>query len=192
MKVYTTLNPEYICNTYLVTDNDNKYGIIIDPGSFSINVYQLVKSAGVEIKKIIVTQNINENTSGIPLIRKIYNANIYAFNEKIEDFKSIKVRDGDEIKEGSIEFNILETPINSYDCISVLSKDTLFIGNIFQAGTLSAFEEKKDPSSYEFQIIKNKILSLPDHLVIYPGKGPATTIEIERKFNPYFKKIMED
>lgn len=190
MKIYATLNPDYISNIYLVADDENKFGIIINPGSFAYNVYKLVQSAGVEIKGIIVTQNAKECTDGIRLIKKIYDAKIYAYSPDIEDFKTVKVRDGFIIEESGITLKVLETPVNTFDSISIMSQDVVFVGNIMEAGTLSGFEEKDTPSDYEYQIIKNKILNINDNLIIYPGKGPATTLEIEKKFNPYFKEIM--
>ena len=33
--------------------------------------------------------------------------------------------------------------------------------------------------------IREKLFSLPDSTVVYPGHGPATTIGEERQFNPY-------
>ena len=192
MKVYTTLNPENISNIYLITDDNNESGVIIDPGSFALNVYKLIKATKVEIKKIIITQDIIEKTAGIPLIKKIYDAEIYALHKKILDFDTIKVKNNFIIKEKNLELKIIETPVNAFDAISILIEDNLFIGNIFQAGSLNAFEEKKYPSEYEFKIIKDKILCLDDHVIIYPGKGPVTTMEIEKKFNPYFKKILNN
>ena len=190
MKVYTTLNPETISNIYLITDDKNESGIIIDPGSFALNVYMLIKASKVEIKKIIITQDIIEKTAGIPLIKKIYDAEIFALHDKILDFNTTKVKNNFIIKEKNLEFKIIETPVNTFDAISILIENNLFVGNIFQAGYLNAFEEKELPSEYEFEIIRKKILSLPDHIIIYPGKGPVTTMEIEKKFNPYFKKIL--
>lgn len=190
MKVYTTLNPETISNIYLVTDDNSESGVIIDPGSFALNVYKLIKATKVEIKKIIITQDIIEKTAGIPLIKKIYDAEIYALHKKILDFDTIKVKDNFIIKENNLEFKIIETPVNAFDSISILIEENLFTGNILQAGSLNAFEEKKNPSEYEYEIIRKKILTLPDHVIIYPEKGPVTTMEIEKKFNPYFKKIL--
>lgn len=191
MKVYATLNPEYVSNIYLITDDEHRSGVIIDPGSFSLNVYKLIKHTQCEIKKIIITQNTIEHTAGIPLIKKIYDAEIYAFDENILDYKAIKIKNNFIINEGDLEFKIIETPVHTFDAVSVLIDDVIFTGNIFQSGSLNAFEEKIKPSEYEFDIIRKKILILSDSIIIYPGKGPISTMEIEKKHNSYFKKILE-
>ena len=33
--------------------------------------------------------------------------------------------------------------------------------------------------------IKNKLLSLPDDTIVYPGHGPSTTIKNEKNYNPF-------
>jgi hydroxyacylglutathione hydrolase len=190
MKIFTTVNPETLSNIYLVSDDEQKNGVLIDPGSFSANVYKLIKYMGVEITKIILTHNDIEQTGGIPLIKKIYDPVIYAKADSVLDYKTVPVKNGSVITAGSLKFSIIETPVHTYDSISILTQDTLFVGDIFQAGILNAFDERPEPTIYEFEIVKNHILSLPDNVIIYPGKGPATTIEIERKFNPYFKKFL--
>lgn len=192
MKVFTTVNPDSISNIYFITDNEQKHGVIIDPGSFSSNVYKLIKFTGAEIKKIIITHNEEEQTGGIPIIKRIYDAEIFARNDYIMDFKVTLIKNGSVIKEGELELKIIETPVHTYDSISILAENTLFIGDIFEAGILSSFEDRTEPSEYEFNIIRKHILSLPDDVVIYPGRGPATTVEIERKYNPYFKKFMDE
>jgi hydroxyacylglutathione hydrolase len=189
MKVFTTVNPDSISNIYFVTDDNQKYGVIIDPGSFSLNVYKLIKSTKAEIKKVIITHNGIEQTAGIPVIKKIYNAEIYAHNDTILDFPAIKVRNDFIIKEGDIELKILETPVHTYDSISVHIQDSLFVGDVLQAGALSSLD-RTSPQEFELKIIEKYFLKLQDHTIIYPGHGPATTIEIEKKFNPYFQRIL--
>lgn len=39
-----------------------------------------------------------------------------------------------------------------------------------------------------FTEIKNKILTMPEETVLYPGHGPATTVRHEKNTNPYFCK----
>lgn len=191
MKIYTAINENTLSNIYLITDDNNNYGALIDPGDFSQNVYQLVKKLNVDIKKIFITHNSSEQTMGIPVIKKIFNVEIYAFDEVILNYETITVRENSIIELNELKFKIIETPVHTYDSISILINDAIFIGDIFQTGSLSSFIENENPTKYEFDIIKNKILTLPDNTIVYPGEGPPTTIEIEKKYNPYFKELLK-
>ncbi|MPM65110.1 Hydroxyacylglutathione hydrolase GloC [bioreactor metagenome] len=61
----------------------------------------------------------------------------------------------------------------------LLSGDTLFAGSVgrtdFPGGDFALLE----------QGIREKILTLPDEVKVYPGHGPATTVGAERRNNPY-------
>ncbi|HOV15354.1 MAG TPA: hypothetical protein PK771_13795 [Spirochaetota bacterium] len=180
MKVFTTVNSKSISNIYFITDNDQKYGVLIDPGDFSLNVYRLIKQVNAKLTKIIITHNGDEQTNGIPLIKKIYNPEIIAHSDSILDFEITKVKDGSIIKEGDLEFKIMETPIHTYDSISILIDNALFVGDVLQAGALSSLNKKNEPEEFELKIIKKYFLSLSNDTVIYPSKGPATTLEREK------------
>lgn len=192
MKVFTIINPENISNIYFITDDEQKYGVIIDPGSFNNTVYGEIKKIGAEIKKIIITHNDPDKIKGILLMKKIYNLDIYAHTSTVYDQTTIKVKNNDEIIEGSIRGRVLETPVRCYDSISLQFGNALFVGDIMQAGGLGVIKKRGLPSNLEINVIKKHFINLPDNIIIYPEMGPATTIEIEKKYNPYFKRILNE
>ncbi|MBP7552354.1 MAG: MBL fold metallo-hydrolase [Spirochaetes bacterium] len=185
MKVFTTVNPKNLLNIYIITDNDQKSGVIIDPGDFSMNVYKLIKYIGADIKKVIITHNDVSKTAGVAVIKKIFDVEIFSVNYQINEYESIKIKNGSIIKEGNLEFKVIETPAHTFDSISVLIGNALFVGDILQAGYLSSLGSNAEPSEFELKVVENNIMSLPDNTIIYPSFGPATTVKIEKKFNPY-------
>ena len=40
-----------------------------------------------------------------------------------------------------------------------------------------------------FQSITDKLLTLPDDTIVYPGHGPVTTIEDEKESNPFLRGL---
>ena len=61
----------------------------------------------------------------------------------------------------------------------LFSGDTLFEGSVgrtdFPTGSMSSLVRS----------IKEKLLVLPEDVVVYPGHGDTTTIGDEKKYNPY-------
>ena len=53
----------------------------------------------------------------------------------------------------------------------------------------ATFDTNFPGGSYEMLVggIKQKLLTLPDDTVVFPGHGPATTIGIERQNNPFLQ-----
>ncbi len=63
----------------------------------------------------------------------------------------------------------------------LLAGDTLFLGSIGRTDL---------PGGSFPQIltsIREKLLALPDELIVYPGHGETTTIGNEREFNPFLR-----
>ncbi len=122
---------------------------------------------------------------------------------RIQDF----VKEGDTLRWGGYEGRVLHTPGHTQGsiCLAVdtsaaslerespnaagdshgvarlLAGDTLFQGSIGRTDL---------PGGSFPQIlssIREKLLALPDELVVYPGHGDTTTIGAEREFNPFLR-----
>lgn len=192
MRIFTIVDPNSISNIYFITDEKQEKGVLIDPGSFGENVYQMINRIGADIDKVIITHNNSSKTKGLKVIKKIYDAEIYAHNKVVEDFEAIKIKDGDKIEFDGCDIVFLETPVHSYDSISVYANDSLFVGEILQAGTLSSLDKNSNPSEFELSIIKKYFMELDENTIIYPSIGPATTLKIEKQYNPFFQKVFHN
>jgi glyoxylase-like metal-dependent hydrolase (beta-lactamase superfamily II) len=99
------------------------------------------------------------------------------------------LKEGDKLNWAGETFDILFTPGHSPGSISfyhekqgfVLSGDVLFRGSIgrtdLPGGDYALLE----------QSIRQKMYRLPDATKVYPGHGLPTSIEVERKSNPFVK-----
>ena len=65
----------------------------------------------------------------------------------------------------------------------LLSGDVLFAGSIGRTDLPGGSHESMQKT------LSTKVLSLSDHLRVLPGHGPDTTIEFERRTNPYLKEL---
>jgi glyoxylase-like metal-dependent hydrolase (beta-lactamase superfamily II) len=65
----------------------------------------------------------------------------------------------------------------------LLSGDVLFAGSIGRTDLAGGSHESMQKT------LSTKVLTLADHLRVLPGHGPDTTIEFERRTNPYLKEL---
>jgi len=96
--------------------------------------------------------------------------------------------DGDEIAFGEVRGRVVATPGHTKGGVCLyfpqdrvlLAGDTLFAGGIgrtdLPGGSLPALEMS----------IRERLFTLPDDTVFYPGHGPAGTIGEEKRENPFF------
>ena len=61
----------------------------------------------------------------------------------------------------------------------------LVSGDILFAGSIGRTDLPGGSSTQLISGIRNKLMTLPDDTVVYPGHGPTTTIGVERRSNPY-------
>jgi glyoxylase-like metal-dependent hydrolase (beta-lactamase superfamily II) len=95
------------------------------------------------------------------------------------------LKDGEDIKIGDFSLRVLHTPGHSPGSISLLGDGVLFSGDtLFMEGVgrtdLPGGSQKQLERS-----IREKIMTLPDEIVVLPGHGPHTTIGQEREGNPF-------
>jgi hydroxyacylglutathione hydrolase len=95
------------------------------------------------------------------------------------------LKDGDVLEAGGLKFEIIHTPGHTPGGICIKVGNVVFSGDtLFQA---SIGRTDFPGGSYRLIIksIKEKLLTLPDDTVVYPGHGPKTSVDLEKKINPF-------
>lgn len=190
-------------NTYVVYNEHTLDGIIVDPGSYSKDLIEWIKSRGLNIVAIMATHGHFDHLEGVDKLRDELDAEFLIHRDDLEildynydlarqfniDYRKVepdKVID----REGyhrfkSIEIYILHTPGHTPGSItiyipsisSLLTGDTLFSGSV---GTTEL------PGGCEEDLLKSlcKIYSLyPLETIVLPGHGPKTTLDKEYRAN---------
>lgn len=98
------------------------------------------------------------------------------------------VDDGERIEVAGFGFEVREIPGHSPGSVIFLCDEFdppfVFGGDVLFAGSIGRTDFGGNMPQL-LQGIRAKLFSLPDRAVIYPGHGPATTIGVERRSNPF-------
>ena len=176
-------------NCYLLYDNTGE-AVIIDPGCYFPEekefIRDYIQSKGLTVKHMLCTHLHLDHVFGCQFIKDTFGVGIEAnpadefwleqapqqartFGLHIQDMNlkiDKHILDGDIIKFGEKKL--------------LFSGDILFQGSIGRADLQGGnFEELKEN-------ICNRLFVLPEDVTVYPGHGPSTTIEYEKKNNPFF------
>ena len=202
------LNP-FQENTYIVYDQTSE-AVIIDAGCYSQSdvdeVKRYVNAKNLKVKYILTTHGHIDHILGIQSLKEIYKVESFAhaddlplietspshalmFGLMLDKAPSIDrtLKDGDKIPFGNTTIEIIHTPGHSKGgiCLFLREQKILFSGDTLFKGSIGRTDLAG--GSYEALIasIIHKSLPLGDDVVVYPGHGDSTTIEYERKNNPY-------
>lgn len=122
--------------------------------------------------------------SNMDSISKMYNIP-YKQSPEITEF----LDEGDILKFGNVELEVLFTPGHSPASISFYHRSTkqLIAGDVLFAGSIGRTDLPGGDYDTLIGHIKNKFMPLDDDVKVYCGHGPSTTIGAERKTNPFLQ-----
>jgi len=80
---------------------------------------------------------------------------------------------------------VLQTPGHSPGGVSLWLGDAVFTGDALFAGSIGRSDFRNADGRALLDGIRSRLLTLPDHVTVYGGHGPATTIGEERRSNPF-------
>jgi len=98
------------------------------------------------------------------------------------------IDEGDVITFGDISLRVLYTPGHSPGGISLVTDKMVFVGDTLFAGSIGRTDFPGGDYEGLLRNVRQKIFTLGDDVVVYPGHGPKTTVGRERKTNPFFAR----
>ena len=81
---------------------------------------------------------------------------------------------------------VLHTPGHSKGSITLLGENIAFTGDTLFAGSIGRYDFP-DASFKEIMTSLKRLMTLPDHVTVYPGHGPSSTIGNEKRNNPFLQ-----
>ncbi|MDY0151318.1 MAG: MBL fold metallo-hydrolase [Candidatus Cloacimonas sp.] len=197
---------EFQTNTYLLWDDDSKEAILIDPSMPDTKLLDRIRQLQLKVKMVVNTHGHGDHIGGnkyfadalsCPLAIHTDDAAMLTDNKKnFSEFMGspvpilaaqVLLGDDDEILLGKLILKVIHTPGHTKGgiCLWVdkylISGDTLFEQSIgrtdFPGGNHKAI----------IKSIVEKLLVLPDDVIVFPGHGPSTTIGLEKANNPFLR-----
>lgn len=194
-------------SAHVIIDRASGSAVVIDPARDIGEYLKLTDSEGVKMEWALETHVHNDFVSGARELVAARDARHGASNNAGLKYPYEPLRDGDLIEVGSLLLRVLATPGHTPEHIAYLLLDTngeptaLFSGGTLMVGTAARTDLFGPALSWQFahnleRSLKEKILPLPDEVVVYPthgggsfcavgaGSAPSTTIGAERATNP--------
>lgn len=198
-------------NTYILWEDISKDAVIVDPGMINdeerLAIDKFIKSNSLKIKHMINTHMHIDHSFGVKYIKDKYGvmlmgnmedhflaerlkqqANMFGLPVSVEDLViDVDLKDGDKLKIGDEEIIIKQVPGHSPGSIVLYAIDSNFIisGDVLFQHSIGRTDLPGGNYQQLINAINNKLMTLPDDTIVYPGHGFETTIIEEKKHNPY-------
>ena len=95
--------------------------------------------------------------------------------------------DGDKLQLGEAEIKVIHTPGHSRGglCFYIPSAGWLISGDSLFEGSIGRTDLEGGSYATLIKSITERLMTLPEETVVYPGHGPYTTIGDEKRSNPF-------
>ena len=191
-------------NCWFLANEDTKEAVVIDPGAEPDRICAAAEKHGWKITAILLTHGHYDHIGSVNEVAAHFGCKIVGAAKEMPVFTDpalncsqfvggpiivhpdILVSEGDKVTVGDMEFDVMETPGHTVGSICFIGKDIIFSGDTLFQGSCG----RTDLPTGDWDDIKKslkRLAALPGDYQVYSGHGPATTLETERRTNPYMR-----
>jgi hydroxyacylglutathione hydrolase len=174
-------------NAYVVADSTTKEAIVIDPGLPVDKLVDQVK--GLKVRFIVATHCHPGHVAGKDDLKELTGGQTALHSADAKQFLRSADRyllDGDELEFGEFKLSVIHTPGHTPGSVCYVVANHAFVGDTILAGGIGKQTPETDLRR-QMMSIGTKLLRLPPATALYPGHGPATSLERELMQNPIFR-----
>lgn len=209
MKIVVIPVTPYQQNCSLIICEHSNKAAVVDPGGDINRILSAIKNHQVVVDKVILTHGHLDHVGGtedlinalnVPVIgpekEDAFWLNQLEMQSEMFNFPNTAsfsptqwLTEGDIVEVGQIQLNVLHIPGHTPGHVALYDADSqqVIVGDILFNGGIGRFDFPRGDQAQLLSGIKQKLLTLPEQTVVFPGHGPTTTIGKEKRSNPYLR-----
>lgn len=193
-------------NAYLVRCSASGAAAVVDPGSQVDDVVATLDAENIDIEAILLTHAHLDHLEGVAELarqapvpihlhsadRPLYDAAAQQgamFGHRFEEPPppDASFEDGGVYRFGECDLEIRHVPGHSPGHVLLYNAaaGVAFVGDVVFAGSIGRTDLPGGDYQQLMRSIRERVLTLPDETALYCGHGPVTTVERERRTNPF-------
>lgn len=190
-------------NCSLIIDEKTNQSALVDCNEFSQKMIDMI--GDTDLKYILLTHGHFDHIIGVKSVKEKYGAQVVISKEDEPMLNSSKlslavfcnapqnnvdadiiVKDGDEITLGETKIKVMATPGHTSGSVCYIAENCIFSGDTLFYCSCGRTDF---PSGSPEQMVSSlqKLKALDGDYKVYTGHNNLTTLDFERKNNPYMK-----
>ena len=190
-------------NCYVVADEAAKACAVIDPGDEGERVAQALSNLNLKVQAILLTHGHFDHVGGVQALQAATGAPVYLNSNDLslpaqlagdlpKEFVDLSLEAESTVTVGSMTFEVLKSPGHSTGSVCFLCRqegadNVLFTGDTLFQGSMGRTDFPGGSMGDMMESLK-KLAELPGDYRVYPGHGGETTLDQERRYNPYMRE----
>ena len=195
-----------MANCFILGCDETKEAAVIDPGDEADRILMTVAESGLTVKYIINTHGHFDHVSANKRLKDVTGADIlihpldapmlsqlaaaasaWGFSSENSPPPDRTLEDGDLVSVGNLELTVLHTPGHTPGGISLYVDGAVFVGDTLFAGSIGRTDFPGGDFDTLRSSIQQKLYTLNDDVVVYPGHMDTTNIGREKRTNPFVR-----
>jgi len=210
MLILSEAVPPFFKNGYVLGCNETHEAVLIDPGDEVDTLIAEAHAARLNVTAILLTHAHIDHITGVGRAKSAFDVPIWLHNDDLFFYEGIVEQGrmfglsaerqppvtnfyapGSRLGFGNYVVDVLHTPGHAPGgvCLAVGRGDApdraLFVGDTLFAGSIGRTDLPGGDYDTLISSIRNVLFTFPGESIVYPGHGPQTTVETERRTNPF-------
>jgi len=192
MIIRQLFDPETSTYTYLLADEKSREAVLIDPVIEQLERdLRLLEELGCKLRYSLDTHVHADHITSSGSLRKQTGCQTALSHHAGVGCADIALKEGDIIKLGDSEIQVIETPGHTPTCISFISGNHVFTGDSLLIRGCGRTDFQAGNAANLYDSITQKLFILNDDVLVRPGHDyhgmQVSTIGEEKQFNPRLK-----
>ena len=193
-------------NCYLTWRRDARTAIAVDPGADVSGLIRELQTEQLTLDAVLLTHAHVDHIEGIAALMRHAPAPLYLhpddrlfydnaavqaaqFGMRIDPLPPIdhELFHEQRLELADIGFEVRHVPGHSpgHVLFYIEQSGVAFVGDVVFEASIGRTDLPGGDFQQLMRSIREHVMTLPDKTTLYPGHGPATTVEQERTFNPF-------
>ncbi len=193
MQILTVTGGMLQTNCYLVWNEGAKDCVVIDPGFEATEILVQLRAQGKKVAAILLTHGHFDHVGGVKALAEETGCKVYLHKEDLGlptqmTAGIISATDyygeGDVLQLAGLRLQVLHTPGHTPGSVCLQCENVIFTGDTLFAGSCGR-TDFPGGSYTQMRESLNRLATLPGDFHVLSGHGQPTTLEAERRNNPY-------